>query len=140
MLWTTRVLKALQELVALANSILKVLRLRQPGMVFVKVVSEGVNGMLKFKLVLPAAGASDVVARKLVIGIGTADPVTEEVAGGVLESSEYSGEDGATVAGTLIDVDDAGNESTPSAFSFVLVDTIPPPQPGEVGLVVTADE
>ena len=58
--WTTRVLRYLEELAMLAHSILKVLRLRKPGMVFLKMISEEGN-MLSFVLSLPAAGAADVV-------------------------------------------------------------------------------
>lgn len=143
MFWNSRVIALLSELVALANSILKLLRLRRPGLVYLRVVGSSYERdvkMLRFKLVLPAPGAADVVSRKLDVAIGTADAVSVELAGDVLESAEYSGEDNSPVSGWLIDVDDAGNQSEPREFSFVLVDTLPPPQPGEIGLLVTGED
>jgi hypothetical protein len=146
MFWCSAFLKVLRELVdvqeqtlAVNRSILKVLRLRKPGVVFLRLVSEE-DSMLKFVLMLPAAGAADVVTRRLVVKIGDAEPTTAELAGDAVESVEMSGEENAAVVGSLVDVDDAGNESEPSTFSFVLLDTIAPPQPGAIGLKVTAEE
>lgn len=89
---------------------------------------------LQYKLVLPAAGASDVVSRKL-----TVNGVEQTVNGDVLEVEGFEGDQDTDVVGTLIDVDDAGNESIARDFSFTLVDTIAPPQPGDVGLVVVGE-
>lgn len=143
MFWTTKVIVLLTELVALARSILKLLRLRKPGLVYLRVTGvfyEGKKKMLKFKLVLPAPGASDVASRQLTVTIGTADPQTVTLDPTAIESGEYEGEDNAAVSGSLVDTDDAGNQSEAREFSFVLTDTLAPPQPGEVGLVVTGED
>lgn len=106
---------------------------RPPKPDIVSIILTGETEMaLQFKLVLPVAGASDVVSRKL-----TVNGVEQAVAGDVLEVAGFEGEQDSVVEGALVDVDDAGNESVARAFSFVLVDTIAPAQPGEVGLVVT---
>ena len=47
----------------------------------------------------------------------------------------YNAHDGTI--GTMVDTDASGNASEPRPFSFTLVDSIAPPEPGEVGLVVT---
>lgn len=143
MLWTTRVLRALQELVQLCRDILKILKLRKPGFVWIKVTESFYKGqlkMLKFKLVLPAPGASDVVSRKITVKIGEQDVLDAELSGDALETAEMSGVDNDPVVGSLVDVDDAGNMSPAREFSFVLVDSIAPPQPGELGIVVTGEE
>jgi hypothetical protein len=143
MLWTTRVLKALQELVQLCRDILKILKLRQPGFVWIKVTESFYKEhikMLKFKLVLPSPGASDVVSRKITVKIGEQDVLDAELAGDALETAEMSGVDNDPVVGSLVDVDDAGNMSPAREFSFVLIDSIAPPQPGELGIVVTGEE
>jgi hypothetical protein len=143
MFWTTKVIRLLTDLVVLARSILKVLRLRRPSLVFLVVTGESMKGhtkMLKFKLVLPAPGASDVVSRKLTVAIDNVVVANELLDGAALESPEYEGADEAAVSGTLVDTDDANNASEPREFSFVLTDTIPPPQPGAIGLVVTGEE
>lgn len=139
MLWFSKVIQLLERLVVLASEILKVLRLRKPGMVFIRIYKEE-GGVMKFKLTLPSPGAKDVVSRKLTVAIGTDTPIEAALDGAALESLEMSASDGATVSGSLVDVDDAGNVSDPSTFSFIITDTIPPPAPGVVGLVITSDE
>lgn len=102
-------------------------------------VSQKENGMLKFVLVLPQAGAADVAFRKLTVKVGGAEAVEFNLAADVVESQEFECEDSAEVTGSLVDVDDAGNESVGRAFSFVITDTFAPPQPGEVGVKVTGE-
>jgi hypothetical protein len=120
------------------KNIIKVLRLKKPGLIFIS-LRQGDDGMLKFVLVLPAAGAKDVVARELRFTVGD---VSQEVdlEGDAVETAEFSGADNEKVVGTLVDVDDAGNRSETREFSFVLADTLPPPQPGVVGLKLTGEE
>ena len=118
-------------------SILKVLRLKKPGKVSITMF-EG-EGMLSFVLTLPERSAKDVVARELTVSVDGVETV-ESLNGDSLESQVYSGLDNAAVAGRLVDIDDAGNRSDPSEFTFVLVDTIAPPAPGQVGLKVTAED
>jgi hypothetical protein len=118
-------------------SILKVLRLKKPGKVSITMF-EG-EGMLSFVLTLPERSAKDVVARELTVSVDGVETV-ESLNGDSVESQVYSGLDNAAVAGRLVDIDDAGNRSEPSEFTFVLVDTIAPPAPGQVGLKVTAED
>ena len=147
MFWSSKIVKVLEQLLVVAVSILKVLRLRQPGMVFLQVVGEvetkkGNLKMLRFKLLLPVAGAADVTARTLSLQIGANEPQTVVLAGDAVETGEFTGNDGDSVVGNLIDSDDAtpSNQSPPRDFSFVLVDTIAPPQPGDLGILITGEE
>lgn len=117
--------------------ILKNLRLKKPGQV--KLSIKGENGMLKFVLDLPSKAAPDVVSRELKVVVD-GNEFFEALDGDAIVSTEYSGVDNASVTGSLVDVDDAGNRSDASEFSYVLVDTIAPPAPGNVGLRVTAEE
>lgn len=134
-----RLTQAILALVMEIRSLAKVLRLRQPGIVFVRMVSEGENGMLKFIIVLPTPGASDVVSRELNFKIGSGDPQTITLGGAALGTDELEGQDNDLIEGALVDIDDAGNRSEPRLFELILVDTIAPPQPGDVGLLVTAE-
>jgi hypothetical protein len=140
MLWPTKLLQYVLELIVIGRAILQALRLKKPGMVFLKVISQE-GSMLSFKLSLPAPGAADVIKRTLVIKIGDADPVTKELAGDALETELFEGEQDTAVVGTLVDSDDATppNSSDPSEFSFVLADTIAPPKPGQIGLSVVSE-
>lgn len=146
MLTVAKVLRDLVMLLSVSKQILeelkqirKLLGKREPGLVFLKLVKEE-SEMLFFNLVLPAPGASDVVKRELVVSIAGADARTFELTGDATASEELSGADNDSVVGTLVDIDDAGNRSPAREFSFVLVDTIAPPAPGEVGLTVTREE
>ena len=141
-----KILKELVALLSIARLILVELRAirrivgkRSPGFVFLKVVREE-NEMLFFTLALPPAGASDVVKRQLVVTVGSGDTQTIDLNGTDTVSPELSGADNDTVVGTLVDTDDAGNASPAREFSFVLTDTLAPPQPGELGITITREE
>lgn len=115
-------------------------RRRKPGRVYLRVLREGANGMLTFILNLPEKSAADVVSRELSVSVAGAEAEVMSVAADATSSQEFTAEQGATVSGSLVDIDDAGNRSQPREFSFVLADTIAPPQPGDVGLEVTAEK
>lgn len=129
---------SLCEVAAAIDDLLKVMRLRQPGLVFLKLIGEE-NSMLKFVLMLPAAGAPDVTERLCTVAIGANGPTTWTLPGTAVESDEMAGNDNDLVTGYLVDVDDANNHSEPRSFSFTLADTIPPPRPGEIGLRITGE-
>lgn len=131
-----RLIAAISALTVEIVRLRKVIGLRKPGLVFVRMVSEGKFGMSKFALVLPAPGASDVVSRELVIAIDGGEAVTQTLPGSSLESEPFEANEGSTVTGSLVDIDDATptpNRSEPSVFELVLTDTIAPPTPGQVG-------
>lgn len=133
------VLVELHNLNITLKEIAKAVRMgRKPGIVF-PVFKDGESNMLKFYLSLPAKGAPDVVARELLVSVAGAEPALYVLEADAAQSPEFAGSDNDSVAGTLVDIDDAGNRSGASEFSFVLVDTIPPATPGAVGLVVTEE-
>lgn len=137
-----KLLKAIAELTLAIKANTKALRVKRPGLVFLKLTKE-VNNMLFFELDLPASTTQDVLVggkRKLSVKVGSADAVDLELSGDAIVSLELSGNDNDVVEGSLVDIDDAGNPSDPSNFSFVLLDTIAPAAPGQVGLRVTREE
>lgn len=137
-----KLLRAITELTVAIKAATKVLRLKRPGLVFLRLTKEE-NDMLFFELDLPASTTKDVLVggkRKLTVKVGSADPVETELPGDAVVSGELSGNDNDTVEGSLVDIDDAGNPSDPSTFSFVLTDTIPPAAPGQVGMRITREE
>lgn len=89
-----------------------------------------------FNIVLPPKAAPDVVEREVVITIG--DAVTQlNIPGDQTLIEAYEGDQGALVTVSLIDIDDAGNRSPASVSPvIILVDTIAPPQPGQIGLEI----
>lgn len=128
--------RVIRELVAEVRMIRRVLRLRRPGTVFVRMFSEN-DGMSKFKFVLPQPGANDVVSRELTYSINGGEPVMQQLTGIAMESELFDASQGDTVTGALVDIDDAqpvGWRSPESTFNFILQDTIAPSQPGAVGV------
>jgi hypothetical protein len=108
-------------------------------LVVVDKVNKGNGFMSKFKLVLPPPGAADVVSRDLTVSISGGEPRVFELTGDVLESQVLEANEGDAITGQLVDVDDAGNNSEARLFDLILVDTIAPPLPGEVGIAMTEE-
>jgi hypothetical protein len=93
---------------------------------------------LVFDVSLPPKAAPDVAKRLLTVVINGSTEVLELLP----DASVYTGLQGpqdASVSLSLVDLDDAGNSSPPSELAFVLLDTVPPPQPGMLGVSVTAE-
>lgn len=114
-------------------------KLDKPDFLSLRIVSQGENGMLKFVLVLPPKGADDVVSRELTYTVGSVGPNMLLIAGDANETELLEGYEDEVVVGRLVDVDNAGNRSEPREFKFTLLDTIAPPQPGEVGVRVVSE-
>jgi hypothetical protein len=98
-------------------------------------------GTLKFDVQLPAWPAdSDVVSGELTTTVDGSDPVVTAVAKDQEKVSDLSGPQDSNVTLSFVYIDDAGNRSTnPATLSMVLKDTVPPPDPGTLGLVVTGE-
>jgi len=114
----------------------KSLRLRTPGLVWLKFIKKLENGMAQFALVLPTPGAEDVVVRELVFSVGGGEPITQTLTGQPLESEPFEANEDDVISGSLVDIDDATpeNRSEPRLFELTIPDVTAPPQPGEVGL------
>lgn len=95
--------------------------------------------MLTFVLVLPEKSASDVESRELTVSVAGGESQVFSLSGDETTSQEFDGEEGDVVSGSLVDIDNAGNRSEAREFSITLVDTIAPPQPGEVGVKVVSE-
>lgn len=89
-----------------------------------------------FNIILPPKAAPDVIEREVVVKID--DVETQfNIPGDQTLIEAYEGDQGALVTVSLIDIDDAGNRSPASVSPvIILVDTIAPPQPGQIGLEI----
>lgn len=95
--------------------------------------------LLSFVLTVPAA-EGDVVSRKLALTMPDGTVVTSEVPGkDQAESETFEVPQDSLVKVSCVNVDDAGNESEPRVQEFTITDTIPPAQPGEIGVRVTGE-
>ena len=95
--------------------------------------------LLTYRVSAPAPVDADVVARELLVVVnGLPKPVAVFPASttdlGVVEV-----EQDAEVIVSLRDVDDASNYSEPAVLEFVATDTLPPAQPGSLGVVLESE-
>lgn len=112
---------------------------KRPGPIGFRITEERNEGMadiIKFAINLPPKAAPDVVSRELTVAINGNDPVIRSLDASVTVVDDLEGPQDASVLVILVDTDDNGNRSEASTITFVLVDLIPPPKPGELGVVV----
>lgn len=86
---------------------------------------------------VPVSG--DVVSRVLTVMVDGEQQSSTAYVGPVTSFGTISVPQDANVTVTLVDVDDAGNKSEPAEYSFVAVDTIPPAQPGALGVTLVGE-
>ena len=92
---------------------------------------------LQFEVTLSPPAVSDVVSRKLSVTVGDGTTIERTLFPDEMSVGGFEGNDRDIVEVSLVDLDGRGNASEPRTLSTVLVDTIAPPQPGELGIRVT---
>jgi len=125
----------------LERLIKKLFSYRTPNPTSISLTVKGENmDQLGFEVSVPRAPGSDIVGGELRVKIGTGEeqifPTTPEQT----EVTGLTGPQGAKYQLSFVYIDDAGNRSKiPSVLSGVLTDTIPPPNPGELGIRVVSE-
>lgn len=99
-----------------------------------------VDFMLVYSVTAAPAVDSDTVKRVLTVTINGEVQSTTEYPAPAASFSEVSASHGDQVVLTLVDVDEAGNESAPAVVTFTAADTLPPSQPGEFGVSLVREE
>lgn len=104
-----------------------------------------------FRLTADAPSSSDVVKRKIALDVRSGDGESvrteKEFAGDAVvfadeegaESPFFAAPQDADVVVSLVDVDDAGNESPPATLEFKAVDQFPPAQAGGLGVTLVGE-
>ena len=128
--------------VKLAKLLDRLRDLPDPGPISLTVTQE--NGtMLTFTITLPALPdpPGDIVSGLLRVTVGDGAEQSFETTKEQTEVAGLTGEQGQAVNADFVWIDDAGNKSAnPSKLeNVILADTIPPPDAGALGLVVTAE-
>jgi hypothetical protein len=113
--------------------------MRRPH-VSVRFVTKESSMSLVYKITAGVPVDADVVARELSITQNGETIVSTAFPGDAIDLGEVRAEQGTTIIGSLVDVDDAGNRSQPATFEFVATDTIPPAQPGAFGATLVREE
>ena len=99
------------------------------------------SNVLTYSVSAAAPVDGDVVARLLTLVVNGEDQGTAELPASAAEGlSVFSVPQDAEVVLTLVDVDDAGNKSAPAVLTFTATDTVPPQQPGALGVTLLSEE
>jgi len=125
----------------LSDLLARLTDLPNPGSLTISVISEE-RGMLQFKITLPTLPPepNDIVSGELTVKVGDAESAVVTTAKDQLEVVGLEGEQNAALSVSFAYIDDAGNRSVhPSTISDSLRDTIPPADPGALGLVITGE-
>ena len=107
---------------------------------YVRTDKRGLNMALVYNVTAGAVVDADVVERKLSVVVNGEDRGSTSFPGETTSFGELSFGDSENVVLTLVDMDDAGNSSSPAVAEFVATDTLPPAQPGEFGVTLVREE
>ncbi len=112
--------------------------LARPGPIYLLVRRSEMAVEFQVTGMLPPANPGDgVVSRELTVTVN-AVPSVALLPFGTAQHDLWAKE-GDVVSMTLVDIDQAGNRSQPSASASIVVsDTIPPGTPGVIGVSITA--
>lgn len=92
-----------------------------------------------FSVKLGAPKAADVVKRRVEVTVNSVPLFNEYVDVTETEIGPFGGEEGSTVTVTVVDVDNAGNESQPVVLTDTLKDVFSPPAP-DASIVLLREE
>jgi len=91
----------------------------------------------RYTFAVPPPAAEDVVKTKVKhTSDGKSKDFEIDPTAATLQVEAVQGTDNVL---ELVDVDDAGNDSTPSVFSWLAIDTVPPPARGQLGILQTEE-
>lgn len=95
--------------------------------------------MLTYEIVVAAPAVSDVVSREVTVVVDGqySEPVSH--APTAVNLGQITVPQDAEVIVSVTDVDDAGNRSEPATLVFTAIDTVPPPVPGGVSVVLVGE-
>jgi len=100
----------------------------------------GDTKMLVYNVTAGSVVDNDVMERRLAVSVNGEVVNTSTHPSDTTSFGELSFSDNDNVVLTLVDVDDAGNVSSPATFEFVAADTIAPAKPGEFGVTLVREE
>lgn len=101
---------------------------------------EGSNMSLVYNVTAGPVVDNDVIERRLTVTVNGEVSQTTTSSSDTTSFGEFSFADNDNVVLTLVDVDDAGNVSSPAVLEFAAADTIPPAKPGEFGVTLVREE
>jgi hypothetical protein len=112
----------------------------QPIAFRVKLLRREEYQMLVYNVTAGAVVDKDVAERRLSVTVNGEVRETKPFSPDTTSFGELAFADNDNVVLSLVDVDDAGNVSTPAVVEFVALDTVPPVAPGEFGVSYVREE
>lgn len=109
------------------------------GLRVVEVRSNDMADSITYRVSAGAPVSGDVVSRLVTVVVDEVTQGTTAYSGSAVDFGNITVPQDASVTVLLVDVDDAGNKSEPASVSFVAADTIPPAQPGFLGVTVVGE-
>jgi hypothetical protein len=100
---------------------------------------DSMTNILTYSVSVAAPVDADVVSRELIVTVDGVNQDTVEFSGTATDLGNIDVPEGASVQLSLVDVDDAGNESVPATVDFVAADTLAPGQPGAFNVSLVAE-
>lgn len=101
---------------------------------------KGIDMALVYNVTAAPVTDSDVVERRLTATVNGTAGETKVYPSDTTSFGEFSFAQNDNVVLTLVDVDDAGNVSTPAVVDFTATDTLPPSAPGQLGVALVREE
>jgi len=112
----------------------------KPSVTYKQIEGESMADSLTYEISAGPVVDADVVKRLLTLVVDGETLGTSELPASAADKlSVFSVNQGSTVVLTLVDVDDAGNESVPAVVEFVAADTLPPAQPHGLGVTLVGE-
>lgn len=109
------------------------------GLKVEKVRSNSMADTMTYQVSAGTPVSGDVVSRFLTVVVNGVEYSSTEYVGPVTAFGSISVPQDSNVTVTLVDVDDAGNKSEPAVYTFVAADTVPPAQPGLLGVTLVGE-
>lgn len=94
---------------------------------------------ITYRVSAGAPVSGDVVSRLVTVVVDGVEQTATAYDGQSVDLGNITVPQDSSVVVTLVDVDDAGNKSEPASITFVAADTIPPAQPGFLGVTLVGE-
>jgi len=109
------------------------------GLFLNQIEGDSMADTLTYEIVVAAPAVGDVVSREVTVVVDGLynEPVSHPAT--AVNLGQITVPQDSKVIVSVTDVDDAGNRSDPATLIFTAVDTVPPPVPGSVSVVLVGE-
>jgi hypothetical protein len=109
------------------------------GLFVNQIEGDSMADTLTYEIVVAAPAVRDVVSREVTVLVDGLYNEPVAYPGNAVNLGQITVPQDSKVIVSVTDVDDAGNRSEPATLIFTAVDTVPPPVPGGVSVVLVGE-